>query len=89
MPSDTTKAMETSQTASGGAACGRDMVGRGCLVRTRADADLVVDPGRCRAALESGAQVVSNENQPGEPDPVTGYRCEFRDDTTARVRPAD
>jgi hypothetical protein len=67
----------------------RGLVGRGYLVRTRADADLVVDPDRCRAALESGAQVVSTDYPPGEPDPVTGYRCEFPNGTTARVRPAD
>ncbi|MCX7030114.1 MAG: Ca2+-dependent phosphoinositide-specific phospholipase C [Spirochaetes bacterium] len=67
----------------------RDLVRRGYLVRTRADADLVIDPAQYRAALDSGAQVVSTDYPPSEPDPVTGYRCAFPGDTTARVRPAD
>lgn len=67
----------------------RDLVRRGYLVRTRADADLLVDPARFRAALDSGAQIVSTDYPPSEPDPATGYRCEFSGGATARVRPAD
>jgi hypothetical protein len=67
----------------------RDLVERGYLVRTRADADLVIDPARYRAALDSGAQIISTDYPPSEPDPATGYRCSFPVDATARVRPAD
>jgi hypothetical protein len=67
----------------------RDLVRRGYLVRTRADADLAIDPAQRRAALDSGAQVVSTDFPPGEPDPVTGYACVFPDGSTVRARPSD
>ena len=67
----------------------RDLVRRGYLVRTRADADLAIDPVQFRAALDSGAQIVSSDYPPTEPDPATGYRCEFPGGATVRVRPAD
>lgn len=43
------------------AAAIRDSLARGDLVRTRADADLLRDPVRARAARESGAQIVSTD----------------------------
>lgn len=67
----------------------RDLVRRGYLVRTRADADLAIDPARFRAALDSGAQIVSTDFPPTEPDPASGYACAFPNGATVRVRPAD
>lgn len=53
-----------------------DLVNKGYLVRTRADADLHdIDPhhtGRRDAALASGAQIISTDFPPGEPAP-SGY----------------
>jgi hypothetical protein len=39
------------------------------IVRTRVDADLVLDPGRRDAALASGAQILSTDFPPGRPGP--------------------
>jgi hypothetical protein len=67
----------------------KDLVSRGYLVRTRADSDLAVDRARLQAALDSGAQVVSTDYPPSEPDAATGYTCSFPGGATARVRPPD
>jgi hypothetical protein len=51
-----------------------DLVARGFLVRTRADADTrearAGDLGRLEAAERSGAQVISTDYYPGAPDPL-------------------
>jgi hypothetical protein len=50
------------------------LVGQGFLVRTRSDADTrearAHDQTRLRAALRSGAQVISTDYYPGAPDPL-------------------
>ncbi len=52
-------------------------VAEGRIVRTRADAGLVIDETRRDTALGSGAQIVSTDFPPGEPDPETGYLTEL------------
>jgi hypothetical protein len=44
-------------------------VARGTIARTRADADLVLDPALLAAALASGAQIVSTDFPPGHAAP--------------------
>ena len=48
-------------------------VADGHIVRTRADADLVVDETRRDLALATGAQIVSTDFPPGETEATTGY----------------
>jgi len=61
----------------------RALVEKGFIVRTRADADLVEarahDGRRMKAALTSGAQVISTDFYRGAPDPENlGYESDFR-----------
>jgi len=51
-------------------------VAAGQIVRTRADADLRVDPAERDAAIASGATIVSTDFPPSEPGP-DGYAVEF------------
>ena len=71
------------------------LVGLGYMVRTRADADTVEarrhDGGRMKAALSSGAQIISTDYYAGAPDPEgIGYVADFEgpylrcDNVTAR-----
>ncbi len=60
----------------------RTLVSQGFLVRTRADEDMVEarhhDGRRMKAALASGAQIVSTDYYPGVPDPQgLGYIADF------------
>jgi len=60
----------------------RRLVGQGFMVRTRADADVVEahnhDGRRMKAALASGAQIISTDYYPGVPDPEgLGYISDF------------
>jgi len=74
----------------------RRLVDEGFMVRTRADADTVEarahDGRRMKAALASGAQIISTDYYPGVPDPEgLGYVADFggpmfrRDEVTAPV----
>jgi hypothetical protein len=54
----------------------KDLLAKGFLVRTRADADGSHDPAGLAAALASGAQVVSTDFPPSYPAP-DGYRASF------------
>jgi hypothetical protein len=59
----------------------REMVDRGYVVRTRADADLAEakanDTARRAVAFDSGAQIVSTDYPPGEPRQDNGYVVTF------------
>jgi len=61
----------------------------GYLVRTRADADLDIEPAVAQAAVASGAQIVSTDYPPSEPRTDTGYRFSFPGGrmVTARMGP--
>lgn len=66
-----------------------DLVRRGFLVRTRADAD-VVNPGADKAvALASGAQMVHTDFPAGEPQLFTGYEVSFPTRAQARCNPVN
>jgi hypothetical protein len=69
------------------------LVQAGFFIRTRADADLHTDrpgkPSRLKAALASGAQVVSTDFPAGEPQAGTGYIVEFPNSAPARVNPVN
>ncbi|MEW6270977.1 MAG: phosphatidylinositol-specific phospholipase C1-like protein [Thermodesulfobacteriota bacterium] len=69
----------------------RDLVSRGFIVRTRADADTVQartgDNTQRDAALASGAQFVSTDYPVPDPDFGTGYRVEIPGGTPARCNP--
>jgi hypothetical protein len=69
----------------------RDLVARGFIVRTRADADTVQarsgDTTQRDAALASGAQFVSTDYPVPDPDFGTGYRVEIPGGTPARCNP--
>jgi len=65
----------------------QDLVRRGYLVRTRADSDLTVDAGRTRDALASGAQIVTTDYPPGEPQAETGYVLQFPEGKPVRRNP--
>ncbi len=61
----------------------RDLVQKGFIVRTRADADTeearVHDDSRMRAALASGAQLISTDYYAGVPDPLAlNYTADFQ-----------
>jgi hypothetical protein len=67
------------------------LVSAGYFIRTRADSDLHIDragktSGR-EAALASGAQIVSTDFPPGEPQVGNGYLVEFAKSAPARVNP--
>lgn len=77
----------------------RRLVGQGFMVRTRADADVVEarthDGRRMKAALATGAQLVSTDFYAGVPDPdALGYVVDFEgpmvrcDEVTAACRSA-
>lgn len=59
----------------------------GLIVRTRADADLATDVGIRDAALASGANIVSTDFPPSEPQQGTGYVAAFPDGTLVRAAP--
>jgi len=69
----------------------RDLVGRGFIVRTRADGDTVQarsgDPAQRDAAIASGAQFVSTDYPVPDPDFGTGYFVEIPGGTPARCNP--
>jgi hypothetical protein len=59
----------------------------GVIVRTRADADLAPGAEQRAAALASGAQIVSTDFPPSEPQQGTGYLVEFPDGSLVRAVP--
>ncbi|MFT4284503.1 MAG: Ca2+-dependent phosphoinositide-specific phospholipase C [Protaetiibacter sp.] len=59
----------------------------GVIVRTRADADLETGAGRRDAALASGAQIVSTDFPPSEPQQGTGYSVAFPNGSLVRAVP--
>jgi len=65
----------------------QDLVRRGYLVRTRADSDLTIDVERARNALASGAQIVTTDYPPGEPQAGTGYVLRFPEGKPVRGNP--
>jgi hypothetical protein len=69
----------------------RELVARGFLVRTRADADTREarsgETARREAAFASGAQVVSTDYHAANPAFGTGYRVELPGGETARCSP--
>lgn len=75
----------------GDAAKIRDLVARGFIVRTRADADTAQartgDVTQRDAALASGAQFVSTDYPVPDPDFGTGYFVAIPDGTPARCNP--
>ena len=64
-----------------------NLVSAGYLVRTRADADLDIDATKRHAALASGAQIISTDYPPSEPQEETGYVVDFGGGRTVRKRP--
>ena len=71
----------------------RRLVSAGYFIRTRADSELHADrrgksSGR-EAAFASGAQIVSTDFPPGEPQAGTGYIVEFAKSAPARVNPVN
>lgn len=71
----------------------RGLVSAGYFIRTRADSDLHADrrgkPSGREAAFASGAQIVSTDFPPGEPQAGTGYIVEFAKSAPARVNPVN
>ena len=67
------------------------LVKTGFFIRTRADGDLHTDrpgrPSRLKAAMESGAQIVSTDFPAGEPQAGSGYLVEFPGAAPCRVNP--
>jgi hypothetical protein len=65
------------------------LVKAGFFIRTRADGDLHTDrpgrPSRLKAAMESGAQIVSTDFPTGERQTGSGYLVEFPGGAPARV----
>jgi hypothetical protein len=59
----------------------------GVIVRTRADADLATGAEQRGAAFASGAQIVSTDFPPSEPQQGTGYLVEFSDGSLVRAVP--
>ena len=59
----------------------------GVIVRTRADADLATGAEQRDAALASGAQIVSTDFPPSEPQKDTGYLVEFAGGALVRALP--
>ena len=58
----------------------------GMIVRVRADADLATSAAERDVALATGAQIVSTDFPPTEPQAGTGYFVEFPGDALARSR---
>jgi len=71
----------------------RDLVGRGFIIRTRADGDTAQarngDVSQRDAALASGAQFVSTDYPVPDPDFGTGYLVEIPGGTPARCNPVN
>jgi hypothetical protein len=65
----------------------QELVRRGYLVRTRADSDLLVSAARAKDALASGAQILSTDFPPGEPQAGTGYTFGFPEGRAVRANP--
>lgn len=63
-------------------------VDSGAVVRTRADADLVLDPALRDRALASGAQLVSTDFPGPLPDAASGYAVAFEGGALSRIDPA-
>lgn len=67
------------------------LVRAGYIIRTRADADLAEakanDPAHRTTALASGAQIVSTDFPPGEPEASNGYVVTFATPAQARCNP--
>jgi len=61
------------------------LLAEGVIVRTRADADLATGAEQRAAALASGAQIVSTDFPPSEPQAGTGYVVAFPDGSLARA----
>ena len=63
----------------------------GFYIRTRADSGLRVappsQPARRDAAFASGADIISTDYPPGQPDTATGYVVEFENQAPARFSP--
>jgi hypothetical protein len=59
----------------------------GVIVRTRADAELATGAERRETALASGAQIVSTDYPPSEPQQGTGYLVEFPGGSLVRAVP--
>jgi hypothetical protein len=64
-----------------------DYRSRGIIVRTRADADLVVEPARIAQARASGAHIISTDFPPGEPRESDGFSMNLPGGRTARKLP--
>jgi hypothetical protein len=64
-----------------------ELLAKGVVVRTRADANLLTDPAERDAAFASGAQLVSTDFPPSEPQESTGYLVEFPDGSLERAIP--
>lgn len=62
------------------------LVEKNYIVRTRADANMIVDDTRTQNAKASGAQILSTDYPPGEADVETGYVCSF-DGKMVRLNP--
>ena len=67
----------------GAAICAAVAAGR--IVRTRADAGLVIDEERRDLALATGAQIVSTDFPAGEADATTGYVVELPGGASSRT----
>lgn len=65
------------------------LVREGYLIRTRADSGLHHTDARKRAAIDSGAQIVSTDFPPGEMDTENGYVLEFPGGVPFRVNPVN
>jgi hypothetical protein len=63
----------------------------GCIVRTRSDANLLIDESnptaRRDAAFACGAQIISTDFPSGEADPKTGFEVTFPKGTVSRSNP--
>ncbi len=60
---------------------------QGVIVRTRADADLATGAERLADAVGSGAQIVSTDFPPSEPQESTGYVASFPGGALVRAAP--
>lgn len=65
----------------------RSVVEQGYMVRTRADSSLRTSIERRDRAFASGAQIVTSDFPPGEPQPETGYVLEFTEPHAGRCNP--
>lgn len=65
----------------------RALTADGVIVRTRGDANLLTDPAERDAAFASGAQIVSTDFPPSEPQESTGYVAAFPGGVIVRAVP--